>query len=131
MEWAAVMPSDAETFRGLRAKRTSKRKLLFQALWRWVVASLLLGSICIVLSVYSKQEVMDKTSKRVFNAIITGLSMILGLAVMEGLEKVARDVRWWILSRRPRSRQKVCVLRMSSQYERGELGLMSVAMLLG
>ncbi|OBS16055.1 hypothetical protein FPOA_12683 [Fusarium poae] len=38
---------------------------------------------------------------------ITGLTIALGLAFASSLDKLAKDTRWWILSRRQRSRRKV------------------------
>ncbi|KAK7214352.1 hypothetical protein V2G26_002355 [Clonostachys chloroleuca] len=42
-----------------------------------------------------------------WSAIITGLNIALGLSLASNLNKLAKDIRWWILSRRYRSRRKV------------------------
>lgn len=60
-----------------------------------------------VLFFYSENiPIMNKTTKRQFNAIITGLSIILGISVASGLNEVVAMMRWWFLSRRYRSLKK-------------------------
>jgi hypothetical protein len=50
---------------------------------------------------------MSKTKKRQFNAIMTGLSIALGFSITSSLNAMVGNLRWWILSRRYRSRRKV------------------------
>ncbi|KZL82121.1 hypothetical protein CI238_07627 [Colletotrichum incanum] len=64
-------------------------------------------SIYVVIWVYSNKTVMNQTTKRQYNALITGLSIALGLAVASSLNHMVAELRWWILSRRYRSKRKV------------------------
>ncbi|KAH6668242.1 hypothetical protein B0J14DRAFT_157821 [Halenospora varia] len=50
---------------------------------------------------------MTSAKKRVFNAIVTGLSIALGLSISSGLKAMALEVRWWILSHQKRSLREV------------------------
>ncbi|KAH7137755.1 hypothetical protein EDB81DRAFT_901335 [Dactylonectria macrodidyma] len=50
---------------------------------------------------------MSTTTKREFNALITGLSIALGLSIARGLNEMIGILRWWILSRRYRSLRKI------------------------
>lgn len=56
---------------------------------------------------YSSKKVMTSAKKRVFNAIVTGLSIALGLSISSGLKAMALELRWWILSRQRRSLREV------------------------
>ena len=67
----------------------------------------LAGCICAVLISYNNFAVMSKAEKRQFNAIITGLSIALGFSISSSLNAMIGNLRWWILSRRYRSRRKV------------------------
>jgi len=55
---------------------------------------------------------MSSAKKRQFNALITGLSICLGLNIASSLKAMAIELRWWILSRRKRPLHEV------SQYLR-------------
>ncbi|KAF5234497.1 hypothetical protein FAUST_7585 [Fusarium austroamericanum] len=95
-------------FRGLQASRTATWKYLVSVFLRWVVTLLLSIAIWKILWFYSEAMViMAKPATRDFNVWITGLTIALGLAFAGSLDKLAKDTRWWILSRRHRSRRKV------------------------
>ncbi|TKW55968.1 hypothetical protein CTA1_11352 [Colletotrichum tanaceti] len=109
MENASILRNDADNgyFQGLPARRTSKKKVLMKVLSRWAVTVCIIMSIYTVIIVYSGRTVMDQTTKRQYNALITGLSIALGLAVASSLNHMVAELRWWILSRRFRSKRKV------------------------
>lgn len=99
--------SEVVGFRGLRATKRPLRKLAFGVLSGWLVTVVLSVSIFVALYLYSNKPVMSKKERREFNAIITGLAIALGLAIASNLNGMVGDLRWWILSRRYRSRRKV------------------------
>ncbi|KAH7022298.1 hypothetical protein EDB80DRAFT_559228 [Ilyonectria destructans] len=99
--------SEVVGFRGLRAAKRPLRKLAFGVLSGWLVTVVLSVSIFVALYLYSNKPVMSKKERREFNAIITGLAIALGLAIASNLNGMVGDLRWWILSRRYRSRRKV------------------------
>jgi hypothetical protein len=82
------------------------RRGLKQVIRTLIIAALL---VCTILR-FSRQKVMSKTMKHVFNAISTGLSMTLGMCVAKGFKSMAVDIRWWILSRKTRSLPEVRLL---------------------
>lgn len=87
-----------------------KRTLLQVALTflpRWLLTVAIALSIYTVLAAYSGRTVMSQKAKRGFNAIITGLSIMQGLVIVGSLNAMVGDLRWWVLSRRFRSRTKV------------------------
>ena len=103
---------DHAKMKGLRkyfSPRKQLRKLLLDGLCRWAVTSLLILCLYITLLHYSAKEVMNQSKKLQFNALITGLSIGLGLSIAGSLQEMALEVRWWILSRRKRSLHEVCL----------------------
>ncbi|RGP71289.1 hypothetical protein FSPOR_3410 [Fusarium sporotrichioides] len=95
-------------FRGLQASRTATWKYLVSVFLRWLVTLLLSLAIWGILWFYSDAMIiMARPATRDFNVWITGLTIALGLAFAGSLNKLAKDTRWWILSRRHRSRRKV------------------------
>ncbi|RGP81370.1 hypothetical protein FLONG3_514 [Fusarium longipes] len=95
-------------YRGLQANRTAIWRYLISLFLRWLVTLLLSLAICGILWFYSDEMIiLAKPATRDFNVWITGLTIALGLAFANSLDKLAKDTRWWILSRRHRSRRKV------------------------
>ncbi|KAJ3949145.1 uncharacterized protein N0V96_000259 [Colletotrichum fioriniae] len=82
-------------------------KVLGKVLSRWAITMVIIISIYVVIWTYSNKTVMTQTTKRQYNALITGLSIALGLAVASSLNHMVAELRWWILSRRYRSKRKV------------------------
>jgi hypothetical protein len=56
----------------------------------------------VTVKVFSDYQVLSRKKKLWFNAIITGLSMTLGMSFAEAFKRMAIDIRWWILSRKKR-----------------------------
>ncbi|KAL2760210.1 hypothetical protein ACRALDRAFT_1059914 [Sodiomyces alcalophilus JCM 7366] len=94
-------------FQGLAATRKSRKTAYLKLLAQWATSLVFVIAVYAVLVGYSNKSVVTKTQKRQFNAVITGLLIALGLSTASLLTDVAMDLRWWILSRRPRSRRKV------------------------
>ncbi|ROT43010.1 hypothetical protein SODALDRAFT_347843 [Sodiomyces alkalinus F11] len=99
--------SAAHQFQGLAATRRPRKASYFRVLVPWATSAAFVVAVYAVLIGYSSKSVVTKTQKRQFNAIITGLLIALGLSTASLLTDMATDLRWWILSRRYRSRRKV------------------------
>jgi hypothetical protein len=67
----------------------------------------LVTALYAVLINFSDKAVMSEREKKVFNALITGLSIALGLNVQRSLKALAIDMRWWILSGKARPLREV------------------------
>lgn len=93
--------------RGLAARKQTPLQIAKGFLPRWILTLAIAWAMYGVLVHYSKYTVMSRNSKRRFNAVITALSLLLGLAIASSLDGMVSDLRWWILSRRFRSRRKV------------------------
>ncbi|TDZ13412.1 hypothetical protein C8035_v004432 [Colletotrichum spinosum] len=108
-EDAAILQkkTDDGQFRGLPSTRQTRWKMLGKVLSRWAITMVIIVSVYVVIWVYSSKPVMNQTTKRQYNALITGLSIALGIAVASSLNHMIAELRWWILSRRYRSMAKV------------------------
>ncbi|KAF4991465.1 hypothetical protein FDECE_14035 [Fusarium decemcellulare] len=100
-------PGYTSRFRGLPARRRSRPKLWLRVIAKWLGTTVILIIIYVILLSYSAYDVISQKQKRYFNALITGFLIALGLTTTSQLTGTVSDLRWWILSRRPRSRQKV------------------------
>lgn len=94
-------------FQGLPARRRSKVKLWLGIIGKWSETVAIVLIIYVILVVYAIKDVMSQKQKKYFNALITGSLIALGLSTMSQLTGAVQDLKWWILSKRPRSRQKV------------------------
>lgn len=103
-------------FAGLRARKRPLRKIVIKVIFLWLTTSVIAGCIYVVLSVYSHKKVMSQGQKRIFNTIIVGLSIALGLSIAGSLDSMVADLRWWILSRRYRSIHKVYILAKKDSH---------------
>lgn len=102
-----LMEKTTPRFRGLPARRRSRPKLWLGVLGKWLITVAFIVIIYVILIGYSNYEVISNKQKRYFNALITGFLIALGLTTMSQLTNAVSDLRWWILSRRPRSAGKV------------------------
>ncbi|KAK8069622.1 hypothetical protein PG994_006238 [Apiospora phragmitis] len=103
----AQLSTSPSSFRGHGAEKPSTWKVVAKILPRWLMIVAVAFSFYGVLYHYSHLPVFTKTDKRVFNGLSTGISIGLGVAVASSLDGMVGDLRWWILSRRFRSRHKV------------------------
>ena len=94
-------------FKGFPSKRPSRKQAVMGLLTRWIAIVAFIASVYAVLVTFSSMDVLTKTKKRVFNTLITGLSIGLALMTVSIMNSVVADLRWWILSRRHRSVSKV------------------------
>ncbi|KAG9253790.1 uncharacterized protein F5Z01DRAFT_129088 [Emericellopsis atlantica] len=75
-------------------------KLLLYHFAGWLITAAIVGSFYGVLVHYSDKGVMLYKDKRVFNAVIIALSIMLSLNLESCLKAMTGDLRWWVLSLR-------------------------------
>lgn len=100
-------------FRGLRARKSPASRAWIRCLGRWLVTVVFIVAVYAVLVGYSDYDVMSRTQKRQFSALVTGFLIALALITLSHLTSIVVDLRWWMLSRRARSRQKVGLRRLT------------------
>ena len=101
---------DDEKLNGLHKSfdpRKQLRGLLLHGLVGWSMTALLVLCLYLTLWRYSSKAVMSQNGKLQFNALVTGISIALGLNIASSLREMALETRWWILSRRKRSLHEV------------------------
>lgn len=74
------------------------RDLLRKQLFRWLGTAFFATLITITFKLYVIKGVLKPTQKTTFNAIITGLSLGLGLNFLEAFKELARLLRWRFLA---------------------------------
>lgn len=87
--------------------RTQLKQLLLTGFLLWLRTAILLALLGITLWAFVRKPVMSDTEKKLFNAIMTGVSIALGLNISVALNEMALNMRWWFLSRRKRSLAEV------------------------
>ncbi|KAM3152831.1 hypothetical protein ABEW05_006741 [Botrytis cinerea] len=112
------MPDMKGQFRGLRASRKSRKKVILKVFLRWLITLAIIGAIYAVLLAFSAMHVMTKATKKLFNTLITALLIMLGLAIASSLDGMIGELRWWILSQRYRSRSKVNLILEADRLQR-------------
>lgn len=97
--------------------RKQLKQLLLDGFGRWSITALLVLCLYLTLWRYSTKSVMSQAGKLRFNALVTGISIALGLNIASSLREMALEMRWWILSRRKRSLYEVdLILNSDSPY---------------
>lgn len=104
---AKQLPFGRTGFKGLAARCRSRLKLWLYVLGKWFITLIFIAVIYTILGVYDQYQVITEKQKKHFNVLITGFLIALGLVTTSQLIGATSDLRWWILSRRPRSRGKV------------------------
>ena len=82
---------------------TQRLRLLSQAFGQWLCTLVLCLAIFGQLYGYSTWHTLTPQDKRVFNALISGLSIALGINLTSSLRSYAKALRWRILAGRYRS----------------------------
>ena len=88
-------------------RKRQLRTLLINGFLRFFITVTLTATLLWTLFGYAKKPVLRESQKRIFNALVTALSMSLGIAIASSFKQVAINVRWWILSRRKRPLSEV------------------------
>ncbi|KAL8829650.1 MAG: hypothetical protein Q9191_001901 [Dirinaria sp. TL-2023a] len=78
--------------------RAQTRYLLNRQLFRWLGTAFFASFFAISLKIYAMKGVITPTQKATFNAIITALSLGLGLNFFEAFKDLAKLLRWRFLA---------------------------------
>ncbi|MCJ1377462.1 hypothetical protein MMC17_000557 [Xylographa soralifera] len=93
------------------SREFSPRKQLFGllsfGLVRFIVSGVLVGGLYATLWLFEAKSVMNELQKKLFNTIITALSMALGINIASSFKNVAIDTRWFFLSRKKRPLKEI------------------------
>ncbi|KAA8576175.1 hypothetical protein EYC84_006330 [Monilinia fructicola] len=76
------------------------KHILSQGLTRWWITIILCSTYLLVVRVWCQKGTVTEHSKRIFNAITTGISIALGINVASTFKDMASTARWPILHAR-------------------------------
>jgi len=82
------------------------RRLVIPGVLRWFVSALCVGGFVLLVQFY-EGWVLSPHDKTVFEALLTALSLALGLNIASALKSIALQTRWWLLSHKRRSEKEV------------------------
>lgn len=94
--------SGPEIYHSHFSRRKQFLELLFDGFLRFLLTIFFIGCIYATLKAFGTRTIIGPVGKRVFNTLVTGLSMILGISIASSFKDLAIDMRWWILSRKRR-----------------------------
>ncbi|KAH8746190.1 hypothetical protein BGZ57DRAFT_777929, partial [Hyaloscypha finlandica] len=81
--------------------------LLSKGSLRFFITITLTAGLLQTLFHYAKRPVLRESQKKMFNTLVTSLSMSLGIAIASSFKEVAINIRWWVLSRKKRPLSEV------------------------
>ncbi|APA07111.1 hypothetical protein sscle_02g018810 [Sclerotinia sclerotiorum 1980 UF-70] len=100
--------------------------ILLKSLARWLITLILCIAYLVALRVWNQKGTVTETSKRIFNAITTGVSIALGINIATSLKDMALNARWPILHARKRNLYELdLTLHADSLMDLGELAFVS------
>ncbi|VUC25288.1 unnamed protein product [Clonostachys rosea] len=79
-------------FRGLAARRRSRKRVWINLIARWLVTVLFVAVVYILLIGYSKPDLITRSEKRYFYALFVGFTLALGIVTVSQLNNVVNDV---------------------------------------
>jgi hypothetical protein len=74
------------------------RRLLIKRLLRWSLNIVYMAMMVMIFWAYSRKGVLNRQTKRVFNALFTGLTLLLGFNVVASFKGMATIFRWRVLA---------------------------------
>jgi hypothetical protein len=91
-------------------------RLLFSGFKKWLVTATLSGILVGVMYHFSSQKkTLSEHDKSVYNFLVIGISLALGMNIGSSLKAMAGDVKWWVLSLKRRPLKEVdLILRLDS-----------------
>ncbi|TGO13716.1 hypothetical protein BTUL_0064g00160 [Botrytis tulipae] len=100
--------------------------ILLKSLARWLITLVLCIAYLLALRVWNKKGTVTEASKRIFNAITTGISIALGINIATSLKDMALNARWAILHARKRNLYELdLTLHADSLMDLGKLAFVS------
>lgn len=78
--------------------RRTRDKLIVRHSYQWLLSIILAGAIAAALYGYERYLTISTPSKHIFNSIITGLSIALGINIASSLKSYAEMMRWRLLT---------------------------------
>jgi hypothetical protein len=97
-------------------RRRQLKRLIIEGLAHYIITIGLICGLYGTLKIYLSHGIIYENGKKVFNTLMTGLSMALGISIASSFKSVALSVRWCILSRKRRPIEEVCIWKYPSEH---------------
>lgn len=104
MEKDELNAGASDTVRDFNYRR-QRRRLVVNSAFQWAVTASICVALFAVLYYYSNVQTLTQPQKHTFNALVTGLSVLLGLSLASSLRGYALMMRWRLLATKYRSLQ--------------------------
>ena len=79
--------------------RRQQRHRLQRLVWmEWVLTFLLSAAYALILALYQRDDHIDKKHRRIFNSLVTGTALLLGVNISNSLRSYAKMIRWRFLA---------------------------------
>ena len=85
--------------------RRQRRRVFINSVFQWAITAAICIALVAVLYSYSHFSTLTQTQKHAFNALVTGLSIVLGLNLATSLTGYAQMMRWRLLAAKYRNLQ--------------------------
>jgi hypothetical protein len=85
--------------------RRQRRRLFINSFFQWIMTAAICAGLVAVLYSYSHKLTLTQAEKHAFNALVTGLSILLGLNLASSLSGYAQMMRWRLLAAKYRNLQ--------------------------
>lgn len=82
-------------------------RLACRGLVRFLLTLTLVFTLYGTLKGYERHGLIGEAGKKMYNTLVTGLSMALGISLASSFKAIALDFRWFILSRKKRAIEEV------------------------
>ncbi|KAL9624858.1 MAG: hypothetical protein Q9160_000905 [Pyrenula sp. 1 TL-2023] len=86
--------------------KTQRKALFISSFSQWLFTAIICGSLAGVLVSYDRRDFLTTDDKHIFNALVTFLSIILGINLASSLRDYASMLRWRLLASGYRSLQE-------------------------
>ena len=83
--------------------RQQRRRLQRLSWTEWGITFLLSAAYALILALYQRDDHIDKKHRRMFNSLVTGTALLLGVNINNSLRSYAKMIRWRFLASEYRS----------------------------
>ncbi|MCJ1404823.1 hypothetical protein MMC11_008049 [Xylographa trunciseda] len=108
-EYTTLGKGESDSSREFSPRKQLLHLLSFGFL-RFLVTGVLVGGLYTTLWLFESKSVMNELQKKLFNTIVTALSIALGINIASSFKNVAIDTRWFFLSRKRRPLKEASAL---------------------
>ncbi|CCX08813.1 Similar to hypothetical protein [Tuber melanosporum Mel28]; acc. no. XP_002836511 [Pyronema omphalodes CBS 100304] len=111
---AQVQKKLGHNYRPLKQLRKNAQKLLA----RWLLNVILSGLVVILFKYYENDGILTQYEKRIFNGLYLGISLFMGMNMVNSLKSMADMMKWSIMAKGRWTAQEINFILDISSYQR-------------